>query len=103
MENRNFSLGHWEAHSFSRLFEVRVFKTAGKASSSIEHLESPAYGRLRQEAFCEFGDNLNFMSKPCFQNKQAATVKMAQWAKHLLCNHEHLGLIPRSKLKSQAW
>lgn len=65
--------GHWEALGFSRLSEVRIFKTAEKAACGVGPLESPARQKLRQEAFYEFRDNLDYQA--LFQN-QTATGKI---------------------------
>lgn len=48
-----------EALGFSRPFAERVFKTAGKAAGHLEHLGSPALGKVRRKSFCEFGDNVD--------------------------------------------
>lgn len=89
--------GHWEALGFSRLFEVRVFKTTGKAACGIGHLESPALSKLRPEAFCEFRDNQDYMLSPV--SKTNSTWEDSLAGKVFSHNCENLHLIPRTHIK----
>lgn len=91
--------GHWEAHGFSRLFEVRVFKRHGKLLVVLDTGNPQDVGSGGRRPFCEFGGNLDYMPRPCFPNKQAATGKTAQLAKCLLCDCVHLGLISRTRIR----